>query len=63
DHVRGGWIPELDHAGQPVSRHFTGKPDIYHSIQAALFPLVPRLSSLLQHLPDQTSASASGFDI
>jgi sulfoquinovose isomerase len=40
DHARGGWFPELDSAGQPVGRQFIGKPDIYHSVQAALMPLL-----------------------
>lgn len=44
DHARGGWFPELDAAGAPTARQFIGKPDIYHSVQAALFPLAPGLS-------------------
>ena len=44
DHARGGWFPELDAAGRPVARQFDGKPDIYHALQADLFPLVPGLS-------------------
>ena len=44
DHRNGGWFPELDISGQPVSQQFLGKPDIYHSVQAALFPLVPSVS-------------------
>lgn len=44
DHRRGGWYPELDDQNRPISRQFPGKPDIYHSVQAALFPLTPRLS-------------------
>lgn len=44
DHARGGWFPELDAAGRPAATQFHGKPDIYHSVQAALFPLVPGLS-------------------
>ena len=39
DHARGGWFPELDEAGEPTARQFHGKPDIYHSLQAALLPL------------------------
>ncbi len=46
DHARGGWYPELDDNGRPVSRQFLGKPDIYHSIQAGLFPPVPALSRI-----------------
>jgi sulfoquinovose isomerase len=40
DHLRGGWFPELDAEGRPVGRQFHGKPDIYHSVQAALLPLL-----------------------
>jgi mannose/cellobiose epimerase-like protein (N-acyl-D-glucosamine 2-epimerase family) len=40
DHQRGGWYPELDSDGKPVGRQFHGKPDIYHSVQAALLPLL-----------------------
>ncbi|MGJ8609555.1 MAG: AGE family epimerase/isomerase [Octadecabacter sp.] len=46
DHERGGWYPELDDDGRAVSHQFLGKPDIYHSIQAGLFPPVPALSRL-----------------
>jgi mannose/cellobiose epimerase-like protein (N-acyl-D-glucosamine 2-epimerase family) len=46
DHERGGWFPELNDDGRPVSRQFLGKPDIYHSLQAALFPAIPALSRL-----------------
>lgn len=44
DHARGGWFPELDAEDRPAMRQFRGKPDIYHSVQAALFPLTPGLS-------------------
>jgi sulfoquinovose isomerase len=40
DDARGGWFPELDSAGKPAGRQFIGKPDIYHSVQAALMPLL-----------------------
>lgn len=39
DHDGGGWFPELGDDGRPVGRQFIGKPDIYHSVQAALFSL------------------------
>lgn len=51
DHARGGWFPEVDDAGRPVSRMFTGKPDIYHALQACLFPLTPSLSGYYRDLP------------
>jgi len=44
DHARGGWFPELDEQGMPVARQFHGKPDVYHSLQAALLPLAPGLA-------------------
>lgn len=44
DHDRGGWFPE---PGGPVAAgQFQGKPDIYHALQADLFPLAPGLSRL-----------------
>ncbi|MFV0490499.1 MAG: AGE family epimerase/isomerase [Pseudorhodobacter sp.] len=46
DHDHGGWIHELDEAGNPAMRQFQGKPDIYHSLQATLLPLVSGLSRL-----------------
>lgn len=46
DHARGGWYPAIDDQGQPTSSIFTGKPDIYHSLQACLLPLAGRLSRL-----------------
>lgn len=50
DHDRGGWFPEIDAAGAPVSHQFTGKPDIYHALQADLLPLLPGLSRPMQEL-------------
>ena len=46
DHIHGGWFPELDDNNQPTATQFIGKPDLYHSVQAALFPACPRLSRL-----------------
>ncbi|PYE82443.1 AGE family epimerase/isomerase [Pseudoroseicyclus aestuarii] len=44
DEDRGGWNPEIDDAGRPVEKQFTGKPDIYHALQADLYPLHGGLS-------------------
>lgn len=44
DHARGGWFPEIDEDGSPVARQFHGKPDLYHSLQAALLPLAPGIA-------------------
>ena len=46
DARRGGWLPEVGADGRPSARLFRGKPDIYHSLQAALLPLVPGVSRL-----------------
>ncbi|WP_253949401.1 AGE family epimerase/isomerase [Mangrovicoccus sp. HB161399] len=50
DPARGGWIPEIDAAGRPAETQFRGKPDIYHALQAALFPLVPSVTRLQEGL-------------
>ncbi len=44
DHKNGGWFPEIDEPGNPTTTQFNGKPDIYHSVQAALFPLTSGIS-------------------
>ncbi|SFD82965.1 AGE family epimerase/isomerase [Roseivivax sediminis] len=44
DPVHGGWHPEIDATCQPVAHQFAGKPDIYHALQATLFPLTTGLS-------------------
>ncbi len=46
DHVRGGWHPELGEDLAPTHGFFTGKPDIYHALQACLIPLYPATGSL-----------------
>ena len=50
DQERGGWFPQAGDRDAPTGLIFPGKPDIYHSIQAALFPLAPGLSALFQGL-------------
>lgn len=42
DPDRGGWYPDADRQGT----QFTGKPDIYHAVQAVLYPLSPAVSRL-----------------
>ena len=46
DHDNGGWFPELNDDLEPVSRVFRGKPDLYHSVQACLIPLLPANGSI-----------------
>ena len=46
DHRHGDWYPELDDDLRPFDLFFTGKPDIYHSLQACLIPLFPATGSI-----------------
>jgi sulfoquinovose isomerase len=46
DHERGGWRSELREDLTPASRLFTGKPDIYHALQACLIPLYPTVAGV-----------------
>lgn len=46
DHANGGWYPELGEDLKPVDFFFTGKPDIYHALQALLIPLYPATGSI-----------------
>ena len=55
DPRHGGWFPELGADGRPAVTLFTGKPDIYHALQAdllALVPGVPRVFEGLHRLSD-----------
>ena len=44
DREHGGWLPEARAADGSTGTQFAGKPDIYHSLQAALFPLCPGIA-------------------
>lgn len=59
DAERGGWFPELDHNNRPTEAQFVGKPDIYHSLQASLFPLSGRLSMIAGNLTGLLSRDAT----
>jgi sulfoquinovose isomerase len=48
DPANGGWYPELGDDLEPMDRFFTGKPDIYHALQACLIPLFPATGSLVR---------------
>ena len=50
DHENGGWLPELSEDLTPTARLFTGKPDIYHALQACLIPLLPTTGSITRGL-------------
>lgn len=46
DHEAGAWFAEVDDSMKRVTNIFTGKPDIYHSLQACVIPLYPATASL-----------------
>ncbi len=48
DRANGGWRPQLDRELRPTSTLFTGKPDLYHALQACLIPLFPFEGGLLK---------------
>ena len=48
DPANGGWFPELGEDLKPMDLFFTGKPDIYHALQACLIPLFPAKGSLMR---------------
>jgi len=51
DTEQGGWHPELSADLTVGSSLFTGKPDIYHALQACLIPLFPATGSLTRVIP------------
>ncbi|WP_435259848.1 AGE family epimerase/isomerase [Thioclava sp. FR2] len=59
DHRHGGWFPEIDDEGEPARTQFMGKPDIYHSVQATLFPLTPGLSRAMDELGSSFAKSGT----
>ncbi|HET6971179.1 MAG TPA: AGE family epimerase/isomerase [Phenylobacterium sp.] len=46
DRVHGSWRHELDASLQPIAGTWSGKPDIYHALQATLIPRLPLAGSL-----------------
>ncbi|MEM8570694.1 MAG: AGE family epimerase/isomerase [Pseudomonadota bacterium] len=57
DAKRGGWFPEIDADGAPTARQFEGKPDIYHALQATLYPLAPGVARHLGALRQGAAGS------
>ena len=52
DRERGSWWSELDEALRPSDRTWSGKPDVYHALQATLIPRLPTTPSLAGALRD-----------
>jgi sulfoquinovose isomerase len=53
DPVHGGWRGQVDDDLKPNSNPFYGKPDIYHSLQACIIPLLPTSGSITKGLVGQ----------
>ncbi|CAB4770423.1 unannotated protein [freshwater metagenome] len=47
DQQLGSWHHELDTNNQPSESMWPGKPDIYHSFNACIMPLLPLKSSFI----------------
>ena len=47
DAERGGWYPQLDAHNQRKVHPWYGKPDVYHSLQACLLPILPVAPSVV----------------
>ena len=56
DRRRGSWHAELDESLQPSVQTWSGKPDIYHALQATLIPRLPVRPSLAGALRDGSLA-------
>jgi len=56
DHARGGWYPELDPTNDRKLGPWYGKPDVYHSLQSCLLPLLPPAPSLAGALRSEPPA-------
>ena len=50
DRTNGSWRPQLDDNLVPTTDPFFGRPDIYHSLQACLIPLLPTSGSIVRGL-------------
>ena len=63
DHESGGWHPELDDTLLPANSVFTGKPDLYHALQACLIPLLPGKRSITYELVESVGRIETGGDM
>ena len=57
DHSLGGWRHELAEDLTPGNKLFSGKPDIYHALQACLIPLFPATGSLTRVIRENPRAA------
>jgi mannose/cellobiose epimerase-like protein (N-acyl-D-glucosamine 2-epimerase family) len=60
DLEHGSWHHELDPTNRPSSGTWSGKPDVYHALQATLIPLLPLSPSLVTALARAREAASEG---
>ena len=63
DHDQGGWFAEIATDGTPAQHQFIGKPDIYHALQAMLFPLCAGVSQMVVGLSKTPERSDSAWHV
>lgn len=56
DHEGGSWHHELDARNRPAASVWSGKPDVYHALQATLVPRLPLTPSLATALASDERA-------
>jgi sulfoquinovose isomerase len=56
DLEKGSWFHELDPQNRPSSGTWSGKPDVYHALQATLIPLLPLSPTLVSALSQGATA-------
>ena len=60
DHDGGSWHHELDARNRPAASVWSGKPDVYHALQATLVPRLPLTPSLATALvPDERAPDSA----
>jgi sulfoquinovose isomerase len=52
DTERGSWHHELDPRNRPSATVWSGKPDLYHAVQATLLPRLPAAPSLARAIAE-----------
>jgi mannose/cellobiose epimerase-like protein (N-acyl-D-glucosamine 2-epimerase family) len=59
DYAGGSWHHELDPQNRPSSVTWTGKPDVYHAVQATLLPQLPLAGSVIGAVTQQLAGRRS----
>jgi len=60
DPVGGSWRHELDRQNRPAATVWSGKPDVYHALQATLVPVLPLAPTFATALAQGLTAEGLG---